>query len=181
MEEIEEIDFSAEYRPQIQVEEPWLPKDLWSEILPGLWVGGCSDSDTIEGVLKGEIKPKPLSKEQFDTVVTLYSFANPCDWLVKELRYGYYDAPTMQGIDMATIDQIVDIAHADWKAGKKVLFRCAAGLNRSSLCAALCIIKSGATPDEAINLIRAKRSKWALFNRTFEAYLHTQGRVNKAS
>jgi len=180
MEEIEEIDFSAEYRPQIQVEEPWLPKDLWSEILPGLWVGGCSDSDTIEGVLKGEIKPKPLSKEQFDTVVTLYSFANPCDWLVKELRYGYYDAPTMQGIDMATIDQIVDIAHADWRSGKRVGVRCQLGINRSGLIMALILIKEGYTADEAISLIRKKRSPYALFNKLFVEYLYAH-ELNKAS
>lgn len=170
-----------EERPQIQVEEPQLPTELWSEVVKGLWVGGCADADTTQGLMKGEIKPKPIPKKQFDTVITLYADANPVSWEVKELRYGYYDAPTMEGIDIATIDQIVDIAHADWKAGKKVLFRCAAGLNRSAMCAALCIIKSGFTPDEAINLIREKRSKYCLFNKTFEGYVQTRAALNKAS
>jgi hypothetical protein len=50
----------AGYRPKIQVEDPWLPKDLWREVVKGLWVGGTLDSDTIDGVMKGETKPKVI-------------------------------------------------------------------------------------------------------------------------
>ncbi len=176
-----EIDYSAGYAPKIETEEPYMPTELWSEVVEGLFVGGTSDTDTTLGLLKGEIKPKPITRKQFDTVVTLYAVANPCSWEVKELRYGYYDAPTMEGIDMDTIDQLVDIAHADFKAGKRVLFRCQAGLNRSALCAAKFLLKEGYSAVDAISLLRSKRSKYALCNKTFEAYLHTQGRVNKAS
>lgn len=167
----EEIDYTAGYAPKIQTDEPWLPKDLWSEILPGLWVGGCDDADTTQELMKGEIRPKPITRKQFDTVVTLYAFANPVSWEVKELRYGYYDAPTMQGLDMETVDSLVGIAHADWKSGKRVGFRCQAGLNRSNLLAVKFLLLEGYSAVEAVALLRAKRSPFCLFNKIFESYL----------
>jgi protein-tyrosine phosphatase len=44
-------------------------------------------------------------------------------------------------------------------------------MNRSGLIMALVLIREGYTADEAINLIRAKRSKHALFNGRFEKWL----------
>ena len=62
-------------------------------------------------------------------------------------------------------------AHEDWKQGQRVLIRCQAGMNRSRLIMALVLIREGYTADEAINLIRTKRSKHALFNGRFEKWL----------
>jgi protein-tyrosine phosphatase len=77
----------------------------------------------------------------------------------------------MADMDFEAIDQVVSMAHDDWKAGKQVLIRCQAGLNRSGLIMALVLRKEGYTSQEAIDLIRARRSEWALFNKTFEKWL----------
>lgn len=172
-----EIDFSAGYAPKIETEEPFMPRDLWSEILPGLWVGGTDDADTTQGVTKGWIKPKPITKKDFHTVITLFAWSNPVSWEVRELRFGFYDAPTMLGIDMETVSGLVDAAHADWLRGRRVLVRCQAGLNRSGLVTALILMKEGYKAREAIDLLRDKRSEWVLFNRTFEAYLLSLDKV----
>jgi protein-tyrosine phosphatase len=62
-------------------------------------------------------------------------------------------------------------AHADWKAGKKVLIRCQAGINRSGLVTALVLIRDGHSPEDAIKLIRDNRCEAALSNSRFEEYL----------
>lgn len=143
------------------------PTELWSEILEGFWIGGTDDDDTYDQLAKPMI-----TKNEFDTVFTAYSFANPVDWFVKEIRYGFYDSHEA-GFNPTELDDIASMMYADWKKGKKVLFRCQAGLNRSSLCAALVLIKDGYTADEAIALIRKKRSKFALFNESFVEYLRS--------
>ncbi len=144
------------------------PNDLWSEILPNLFQGGTDDDDTI---WESKREGAQITKEDFDTVITAYQYANPADWLVKEIRYPFYDSPNMSGIDFKELFQIVRIAHEDWKSGKKVLIRCQAGLNRSGLIMALVLMKEGYSAEEAICLIRDKRSDYALFNSTFEKWL----------
>ena len=160
------------YAPRHEIE---VPIDLWSEVLPGLWQGGTDDDDTIWELERGSVAE--ITKREFDTVITAYGWANPCDWLVKEVRYPFYDGD-MNDIDFTEIYQVVGIAHADWKAGKKVLIRCQAGLNRSGLIMALVLMKEGYTADEAITLIREKRSRWALCNRTFEKWLRELPKAN---
>ena len=49
--------------------------------------------------------------------------------------------------------------------------RCQAGLNRSSLVAALALVHRGLAPQEAIDAIRAGRSPNCLFNRSFAAHV----------
>ena len=141
------------------------PTELWSEVAKGLFMGGTADDDVdIQKTVPA------IQKKDFDTVVTAYAWANPCDWFVKEIRFGFYDG-TMEDFDPAELEDIVSIAHADWKKGKRVLTRCQAGLNRSSLFCALIMMKEGYTADEAISLIREKRSGYALFNKKFVEYL----------
>jgi protein-tyrosine phosphatase len=140
---------------------------LWSEILPGLWQGGTHDSDTIYTTNSSIYKP---SKEDFDTVVTLYESANPVRGGVKEIRFGFYDGD-MSDFDVTELRELVDAAHRDWKAGKRVLIRCQAGWNRSGLVMALTLIKDGLEPQEAIDLIRDRRVPEALSNRIFEHWL----------
>ena len=160
------VDSSVE-APQYEID---YPQELWSEILEGLWIGGTDDNDIYDQLAKPMIQ-----REHFDTVFTAYSYANPVDWFVKEIRYGFYDSHVEgeAGFNPEELDDIASMAYADWKKGKKVLFRCKAGLNRSSLCAALVLIKAGYTADDAIALIRKKRSKYALFNKTFVTYLQS--------
>ena len=142
---------------------------LWSEILPGLWLGGTDDDDTIEtGV--DTYKPRMITKDDFDTVVTLYSWAQPVDWLVEEVRYGFYDSE-IGHIDFSAVERAADFAYQAWKSGKRVLIRCQAGINRSSLVMAHVLMKDKYTAREAIDLMREKRSKAVLLNRHFVDYL----------
>jgi len=142
------------------------PLALWSEVLPGLWQGGTDDAD----VVKAGRRQTGISTDDFDFVATMYASANPVDWFVREMRFGFYDSD-MSDFDTADLLDIVRITHRQWKAGNRVLVRCQAGLNRSGLVMALVLIREGYTPDEAINLIRSKRAQMALCNETFEAWL----------
>lgn len=146
------------------------PQELWSEILEGLWIGGTDDNDIHDQLAKPMIR-----REHFDTVFTAYSYANPVDWFVKEIRYGFYDSHVEgeAGFNPEELNDIASMMYADWKRGLRVLCRCQAGLNRSSLLCALILIKDGYTADDAIALIRSKRSKYALFNKTFVDYLRS--------
>lgn len=143
------------------------PQDLYSEILPGLWQGGTHDFDTLEFP-----KDYPIWKSQreFDSVATLYAIAHPVGWGVAERRYGFPDSALSEK-DIPEIHDIAEWAHREWKAGKKVLIRCQAGLNRSGICMALVLMKDGYGPKHAIDLIRARRSPHALCNADFVRYL----------
>jgi protein-tyrosine phosphatase len=147
--------------------ENHFPQALWSEILPGLWQGGTDSRDVVGRIGANQTPTKAL----FDSVYTLYGHANGADWGVKELRFPFYDG------DMSDFDPETDLwllvveAHADWKAGKRVLIRCQAGLNRSGLVLALTLIREGFTPQEAIDLMREKRGPDAMCNPIFESWL----------
>jgi hypothetical protein len=137
---------------------------LWSEILPDLWMGGTSVYDESPS-------GKPfITPAEFDTVVTMYQYANPVDWLVKEYRYCIYDG-AVRLIDLASLFDTAKFAHEQWLSGKRVLVRCQAGLNRSGLVTALVLIREGYEPAEAIALLREKRHKHAICNRDFESFL----------
>ena len=149
------------------MKELQFPQALWSEILPGLWQGGTDDYDVIG---RSPVGLRP-TRHRFDSVYTLYGNANGADWGVKEVRFAFYDG------DMHDFDPQTDLwlpvaeAHADWKAGKRVLIRCQAGLNRSGLVMALVLIREGYSPVEAIDLIRAQRGSDAMCNHIFERWL----------
>jgi protein-tyrosine phosphatase len=141
-------------------------QDLWNEILPGLWMGGTGDESVLNSY---QVKPE-ITNLHFDTVVTLYASALPVDWYVKELRLGFFDHDKVD-IDAHDLDHVVQSAHADWQAGKRVLIRCQAGWNRSGLITALVLMREGYRSAEAIELIRQMRSENALCNRSFEQFL----------
>lgn len=144
----------------------YYPEELWSEILPGLWQGGTADDDTL-GYSYGR---KGIGPGDFDFVATMYASANPVDWFVREIRFGFYDHD-MSDFDPADLYDLVAVTHREWKAGKRVLVRCQAGLNRSGLVMTLVLIREGYEPAEAIHLIRTHRGQAALCNRTFETWL----------
>ena len=141
---------------------------LWSEVLDGLWQGGTDDFDVDR-----QLKVPMITTKNFDTVITMYADANPVDWFVKEFRYGVWDAD-INKMNIEELFDIVRLAHADWKRGKRVLIRCQAGWNRSGLITALVLIREGMGAREAIDLIREKRSEWALCNKSFEKFLIEQ-------
>ena len=138
-------------------------QSLFSEILPNLYMGGTGDHDIVQF---GKRLPQLHEREEFDSVVTCYSYAQPMSWYVHENRYGFADGP----LDHETFIKAQELAawlYSEWKAGRKCLSRCAAGLNRSGLIVALVLMMDGYSADDAISLIRVKRDRNALFNPDF--------------
>jgi hypothetical protein len=164
--DLNDLDLTA---PRYAVE---YPEELWSEILPGLTLGGTDDKDVIfEGIQGwGQDHTPSITLENFDTVITMYAFARPVDWFVKEFRFGIYDHD-MQDFDTAELHDLVVAAHRDWKKGKRVLIRCQAGINRSGLVMALMLIREGYEAEAAIDLMRHKRGEAVLANQHFERWL----------
>jgi hypothetical protein len=152
----------------------WAIEDIpvWSNVLDGLWVGGTDDNDTLGDYRAWSGGQAFITPEFFDTVVTMYQYANPVDWLVKEYRYCIYDSD-VNHFDWAELFATAKFAHTEWQSGKRVLIRCQAGLNRSGLVTALVLIREGYSPEEAISMIRERRSPDALFNRQFVEFLKT--------
>ena len=147
------------------------PQTLFNEILPNLFMGGTLDSKTIDCA-------QPLqefqSERDFDCIVTLYAWAAPANWGVEERRLGFPDAQIIEEY-LEPIHEMAAWAHSRWKSGKKVLIRCQAGLNRSGLLTALVLLQEGHSPKQAIELIREKRSEWALCNSDYVTYIESLG------
>lgn len=143
-------------------------ENLYSEILPNLFISGTLDNDVIQfgKPLFSLAQPSP-----FDSVVCLYGHANPIGYYVREQRYGIADAEIDEN-SKPEIRQLADWLYAEWKSGKKVAGKCQMGWNRSSLVVALVLLKDGYTANEAINLIRDKRSVNALCNPHFVQYIY---------
>ena len=144
-----------------------MTEDLYSEILPRLWIGGTDDWDVIDipKTLPGLNDPR-----RFDAVATLYAHAHPMGWGVHEQRYGFPDAE----LDMTAVQRVNDLAdwlYARWSSGETVLARCQAGLNRSGIVIALVLIRAGWAPENAVQLLRKQRSPHALSNPDFHDYL----------
>ena len=142
----------------------------YSEIAPGLCVGGTPPR------LDGQVNPSPeLSEyEGFDYVFTFHKYSSPVVGAV-EIRY-FFEDDWNNGLpkhEFAKIRELADLAHAYWENGSNVLIRCQGGKNRSGLVAALVLVSSGKSPDEAIEQLRTKRSDDMLFHRHFEALVPT--------
>lgn len=134
-----------------------IPSDLYNEIAPGLYQGGS-------------FAPLPVSAG-FDAVLSLFGDADaPRD---ARVAHRVWHIPDTDCPDGELLLEHAKWVLEKWTTGHKVLVRCFAGLNRSGLVVARTLILAGATPDEAINLIRARRSKDALCNPEFETYLRT--------
>jgi hypothetical protein len=127
-----------------------------SEIKGNLWTGGCAD---------GLVLP-PF----FQHVVSLYpweSYSIKHHGLKTKLEVYMYDAIDQ---DLSTLDSIVAWARHCIADGP-TLIHCQAGLNRSALVAGKVLVADGMTGEDAVALIRDKRSPACLCNPAFEAAL----------
>ena len=132
---------------------------LISEIKPNLWVGGYL--------------PVELPQD-FTHVLSLYRWGKYKFGPNTEHReVEMYDSGDVPDVDQ--MNELADWVNAAHDAGGKVLVHCQAGLNRSNLITALALIKNGMPPDEAIALLREKRSPLVLCNAAFETWLLYQG------
>jgi len=145
----------------------WWPDFAADEILPGLFQGGTRDDEVIGcGTPRGHYD----RVQPYDVVVTLYADALPAPWGVEEFRYGFGDcALTADAVSYAL--SLATTAHARWTAGRRVLVRCQAGVNRSGLVMALVLMFHGYTAHEAVSLIRERRAPAVLSNDDFVRWL----------
>lgn len=130
---------------------------LISEILPGLWMGGCKDGVKLP--------------DEFGFVLSLYPWEKyqlgPSTVRHEETLYDSADIPST-----ALLDELADLAVGHWAAGTRVLIHCQAGLNRSGLLTTLVLVRGlGMSARGGIDLLRQKRSQYVLCNQTFEKYL----------
>ncbi|MEY4417821.1 MAG: hypothetical protein RIQ88_259 [Actinomycetota bacterium] len=163
--------------------EPYYPETIWSEIEPGLFQGGTHEDDELGAFLRTApatikyyeaedyIRETQVSSRDFDTVISAFNQSNPCGYGVKELRFSFFDGNMSDFDPERDLFWLVREAHQDWKAGKRVLIRCQAGLNRSGLITALVLIRDGHSPEQAIDKIRKNRGEGALRNEKFVNYL----------
>ena len=146
------------------------PTEPYAEILPGLYMGGTADDQTVD---YPQQLPDLSDPKVFDAVVTLYSWAQPVGWGVEEMRYGFADA-SVEHFDVQRLVRVSKWAFDRWDSGEQVLIRCQAGLNRSGLVTALTMMHAGFEPTDAIRQIRQQRSEVALFNNHYVTWLITE-------
>ena len=149
----------------------YYPTSLYSEIAPNLFMGGTDDADVIQNPIARNIRRTDMP---FDSIVTMYAWAQPADWNIQEFRYGVPDASIAQ-IDLARLKQAVEFGYNRWLSGDRVLVRCQAGLNRSGLVTALILMSAGLDAGTAIEEIRKKRAEVALFNNEYVTWLINSG------
>lgn len=126
-------------------------------ITDNLWTGGCQTGLRLP--------------EEVTHLVSLYRWEEYDVWhdLDSTLTVKMYDS-----LDGPNTTQVIAIA--DWvnecrKTGI-TLVHCQAGLNRSGMVAAVALIRDGMGVDEAIDLLRSKRSPAVLCNGAFVEWLH---------
>jgi hypothetical protein len=144
---------------------------LYSKILDELFQGGTEeDATTYRG---NKRLPTVGDPRPFDSVVSLCAYTLPVGWLVKEMRFAFPDGP-LEPWTIPQIEAVAEWVHQQWKAGDRVLIRCQAGMNRSSLVTALVLMREGMSADAAIEVIRKQRSVDCLSNQHFVEYLQNR-------
>ena len=126
-----------------------------SEIGFNLWQGGCEQGLQLPKFIRHLVSLYPWER---------YTVKHELDSVLVVRMYDSVDQ---------TFDQVEELAR--WvnvcRATGAVLVHCQAGLNRSSLVAARALMLGGKTADDAIRIVRERRSPACLCNRAFEAYL----------
>lgn len=92
---------------------------------------------------------------------------------VRHLGHMMVDGP-LDGTSHEPLDHLAAEVASAVVAGKRVLVRCHAGLNRSALVVGLALSRLGVPPPESVPMMRAARDKNVLFNAAFLAHLHAR-------
>jgi hypothetical protein len=111
--------------------------------------------------------------DQFDVVVSLYSRTGwGPDRGVEHHTHTMIDGD-LDPSDHERIHELADRVVEAAEAGKRVLVRCQAGMNRSGLVTALALVKMGWEPDDAMDHMRSQRSPYVLFNESFVDFVRS--------
>jgi hypothetical protein len=146
------------------------PENPWDEIVDGLFLGGhiCQQGRSV-----------CFPTDQFDFVASLYRGRD--DRTLPDLTttavcaHALPDGP-LSARDARQLERMADQIAEVYQSGrsKRILIRCRAGINRSGLLMGLVLTRLGFTPDEAITLMRFRRSEHVLCNASFEDYLRSK-------
>lgn len=135
--------------------------------MPGLWMGGHEFRGRA-----GELEVAVV-RDEFDLVLTLLRLpGHGPDQGVKHHVWPIPDGP-LDGTQIAGVIRLAQAADDALEDGRRVLVRCYHGYNRSGLVVAQTLVRAGHTAEEAIQMIRARRGRWALHNELFVEYLRT--------
>jgi protein-tyrosine phosphatase len=144
-----------------------VPGSAWSEIVPGLWMGGH------EFTASSGRHESAVVHDEFDLVLTLLRLpGHGPDPGVEHHVWPIPDGP-LDGTQLAGVMRLAQSACEALDEGRQVLVRCYHGYNRSGLVVAHALVRAGRAPEDVIRLIRSRRSPWALHNELFVDYLRT--------
>lgn len=146
-----------------------LATEPWTEIIPNLFIG-CHDYNV--GYHGEQDIRSAFPEDTFDVVVTMFRRGpeyNP-SFGVEYHEILFPDSQVTDEFIRQAMDASLRVA-SGIEAGRKVLSRCQAGLNRSSLVAGLAMIRLGFSGADAVQLVRARRSPWALCNEDYADFL----------
>ncbi|MEU6235766.1 protein phosphatase [Kitasatospora sp. NPDC047058] len=143
------------------------PMGPWDEIVPGLWMGGHFVTPP------GRALEPVVVEQEFDLVVSLFTRpghgpAPGVEHLVREVP----DGPLSPG-QLHDVLEAAELVAGAVRRGRRTLVRCHSGQNRSGLVVAQALVTLGHQADRAVELIRERRSAWALNNSLFVEYLAT--------
>lgn len=132
-----------------------------SHIHGNLSIGGCSAGLILPGDIRHLVSLYPWERYRIQGAIDSELYVKAYDAAVETLE--------------PELERISDWVLSCLERGK-TLVHCQAGLNRSSLVAALVLIKGGVgSPREVIELLRRKRSPAVLCNKGFERWLLGRG------
>ncbi|MGW0409840.1 protein-tyrosine phosphatase family protein [Streptomyces collinus] len=141
------------------------PDSPWNEIEPGLWMGGHEFRGRSGGLEFAVVR------DQFDVVLSLLRLPGHGPGSGTEHHVWPIPDGPLDGTQLAGVMRLARAAQEALDAGRSVLVRCHHGYNRSGLVVAHTLVRRGLTAEEAITLIRVRRSPWALHNELFVEYL----------
>jgi len=143
----------------------------WDEVISNLWLGG-HDCQPAGAPPQGDCIPV----DEFDLVVSLYSRPGfgPSEG-VRHIRYRMADSD-LDPEHHTRLDEMAEHVAGALRNGERVLVRCQAGINRSSLVCGLAMLRLGWGAEEAIERMRKVRSPYVLFNQSFVDYLRSEAR-----
>jgi hypothetical protein len=128
-----------------------------SEITDGLWQGGVEDGMILPSFIQHVVSLYPYEAYEARHVVA--------STLTVQM-------PDTEDADLSQVDRIA-VWVLDCLGTGPVLVNCQSGLNRSGLIVARALMMDGLSADEAISLVREKRSPAALCNPAFERWLRS--------
>lgn len=133
--------------------------------MPGLWMGGHEFRGS-----SGQLE-FAVVRDEFDVVQTLLRLpGHGPDPGVEHHVWPIPDGP-LDGTQLAGVIRLAEAACEALDEGRRVLVRCYHGYNRSGLVIAHALTRRDRSAEQAIRLIRSRRSPWALHNELFVDYL----------